>query len=108
VTFTVSVTGAGPAGPHGVHVHVNGTCASPGPHFNPDPNTRNGEWGTIAVDDAGTGTLTATTRGLDLVDAGPDTAGILGRAIVVHGVLPADAGPEASAPPSGCGVIQGT
>lgn len=125
VTFKLDVTGAVP-GSRGTHVHVRTNCTPGagegfGPHFNPDPATRNGEWDNIQVDDAGVGHLTSTRAGLTLEahsDAGP---GIKGRVIAVHGIPPTypDGGPVLSdggggfpigaplpPPIMGCGVIQ--
>jgi Cu/Zn superoxide dismutase len=115
VTLTLDVTKAVP-GSRGVHVHVGTSCAvgGPGPHFNPDLGTRNGEWDNLQVDDAGVGHLVSTRQGLTLDPLSDGGTGIVGRVIAVHGapltysdggVLLTDAGTPQPPPISGCGVI---
>lgn len=114
VTFTVDVTHA-PRGSRGIHVHL-GKCENdggPGGHFNPDPMALNGQLPNLQVDDAGVGHLVATQVGLTLDDAMDGGAGIVGRAVVVHGIQATypdggpvlDAGKPIPPPISGCGDI---
>jgi Cu/Zn superoxide dismutase len=115
VTLTLDVTNAVP-GSRGVHVHVGTSCAvgAPGPHFNPDLATRNGEWDNLQVNDAGVGHLVSTRQGLTLDPLSDGGTGIVGRVIAVHGapltytdggVLLTEAGTPQPPPISGCGVI---
>lgn len=113
ITLTLNVTGSIP-GTRGVHVHVGGDCANPGGHFNPDPNTRNGEFDNMTVNDAGVGTLTSSRLGISLDQLADGGTGIVGRSLNVHGIpltsvdggpLLNDAGVAVPPPRIGCGVI---
>jgi Cu-Zn family superoxide dismutase len=89
----VSVKGA-PPGIHAVHIHEKGDCSasdakSAGDHFNPEgthhgaPENREhhaGDFGNMAVDADGTGSLKIYSGDLSL--EGRDS--VIGRAIVIH------------------------
>lgn len=76
-----------PAGVHGVHVHMNGTCDAPdfttaGGHFNPTSRqhgTENpagphaGDLPNMTVDANGRGTVTGVARGVTLMGGGANS-----------------------------------
>lgn len=108
-----------PAGPHGMHVHVEGDCgeggAAAGPHFNflapaeqgegaSSPDRITGNLGELQADASGRVRLEGVVKLAQL--EGPRS--IAGRAVVVHAE-----GNDPSAPPDGnagariaCGVIE--
>ena len=105
------------SGPHGFHVHENGTCDAPsfesaGGHFNPTgaphacPPTEPrhaGDLGNVEIDGDGGGHLEMTTNLLSL--QGQNS--VIGKAVIVHGAVDdctsqpsGDAGPRIA-----CGVV---
>ncbi len=93
VRIEVDVYGLTP-GPHGIHIHEFGDCSAPdgssaGDHFDPvnqphgapGPATHPGDLGNIAADANGTARISLDTSRITL---GKGTAGVLGRAVVVH------------------------
>ena len=126
-----TVTGLTP-GDHGMHFHVNGTCAdadlpedpdtladpagAAGPHFDPlatmnhaGPDTtfserHAGDTGNITADSSGTATIDAEYDGLSIAG----TYGIVGRTLIVHANpddLTTDPG-GGSGTRMGCGVVR--
>lgn len=87
-----------PPGNHGVHVHANSACSSPGtpgfaaagPHFDPThANAHDGLNGTGHAGDLGNISVGADGKGkLDVVasklNLEADSAGIMGKAVVLH------------------------
>jgi Cu-Zn family superoxide dismutase len=103
-TVTVSVAGAGAAGPRGFHIHQNAglanACADAGPHFNPlgklhgaggnsapygrpdDPTQRHvGDLGNVEVVD---GAISVTFSDTQISLRPGDAFSIVNRAVVLH------------------------
>jgi Cu-Zn family superoxide dismutase len=131
VTVTVAISGGFPAGPHGMHIHANGSCdptivdagndvvvtpgGGAGGHWNPGDAGHGfpdaaphhvGDMGNILINDAGVGSLVLTSPEWRV--QGDGGISVVGHAIVFHagtddGVSQpvGDAGGR-----PGCGVIQ--
>lgn len=100
-------------GKHGIHIHENGDCADPGPHFAPDDSAHGdpergehhlGDLGNIEADPANEAWVSINVDGLAL----KGERSVLGKALVVH--VGAD---DLSSQPSGnsgdvlaCGIIE--
>lgn len=96
VRITGSLTGVGPGGTHGFHVHETGDCSAPdassaGPHFNPGNHPHGhpgqgehhaGDMPNLVADDAGALAVDVVVPGVTLGD-GAETD-VLGRALVLH------------------------
>lgn len=117
VRVEAHISGIEGSGPHGFHVHENGTCDPPsfesaGGHFNPagaehacPPTTPRhaGDLGNVEIGEDGSGHLELTTDLLTLEGANS----LIGKAVLVHGHVDdctsqpsGDAGPRLA-----CGVI---
>ena len=91
--LTINVQNVTP-GDHAVHVHETGDCSaldasSAGGHFNPDemehgapgaPEHHAGDLGNMNVKEDGTGSMTVTTKSLEL----KGKRGVIGKALIVH------------------------
>lgn len=89
------VTGLGPGGEHGFHVHEAGDCGAPDGssakgHFNPfgkphahysTPERHAGDLPSLKADASGRAAL---EKRLDLISVTPGPASIVGRAVLVH------------------------
>lgn len=117
VRVEAHISGIEGSGPHGFHVHENGTCDPPsfesaGGHFNPAaaehacPPTsprHAGDLGNVEIGEDGSGHLEMTT---DLLSLDGDDS-VIGKAVLVHGHVDdcasqpsGDAGPRLA-----CGVV---
>jgi superoxide dismutase, Cu-Zn family len=127
VTAQVAVTGASPAGLHGLHIHQGNNCnavtsdagvvtpgGGAGGHWNPtdaghgDPASSShhfGDMGNITIGADGKGSLTLTSTQWRVAGDGPDS--VVGHAVVFHAgtddLMTQPTGDAGARP--GCGVI---
>jgi Cu-Zn family superoxide dismutase len=119
--LAVSVTGLTP-GPHGMHIHENGTCAGPdfqsaGGHFNPDGKQHGrqnpagphaGDLPNLVVEDDGSADTTLSVAASLLGEGPASMLGTQQRSLVIH----ADPDDEKTDPSGNsgarvvCGVIE--
>jgi superoxide dismutase, Cu-Zn family len=119
--LAVSVTGLAP-GPHGMHIHENGTCTPPdfksaGDHFNPDAKQHGlqnpqgphaGDLPNLVVESDGSADTTLTISGNLLAEGATSMLGPQPRALVIH-ADPDDGKTDPSGNSGGrvvCGVIE--
>lgn len=90
VVITGEVKGLTP-GRHGIHVHTNGDCDSPGGHYNPtgvrhggpvDPHAHIGDLGNIEADPSGRAIVQLSSERISLTIFGMNS--VIDRSIVIH------------------------